>query len=279
METALTTMTQMRNTLTSMSAEFAAALPAQIPVERFVRIALTAVQMQPALLDADRRSLLATCMRAAQDGLLLDGREAAPVVFKTKNGPVVQYMPMLAGILKKVRNSGELASIAAHVVYEHDTFDYVLGDDERIRHKPSLEDRGKAIAVYAIARTRDNATYREVMSVADVERVRAASRARDNGPWVTWWDEMARKTVIKRLAKRLPSSADLDSVIAADNDASGVVTDLDAEAVSEPTNPRGAARLRAAIAVGQDVAMHDVPLAVTGDGELVRSTDEEDDDV
>jgi recombination protein RecT len=180
--------------------------------------------MNPELLNADRRSLIGACMKAAQDGLLLDGREAAPVIFNTKEGKKVQYMPMVGGILKKIRNSGELASISAQVVYDKDHFEYELGDNESITHKPFLgEERGKQIAVYAVAKTKDGAIYREVMSVADVEKVRAASRAGKFGPWVDWWDEMAKKTVIRRMAKRLPSSADLDSVLQADNEASGFV--------------------------------------------------------
>lgn len=210
----------MRTTLTRMTPEFQAALPPQIPVEKFIRTTLTAVQMNPGLLNGDRKSLLGSCMKAAQDGLLCDGREAALVMY----GQQVQYMPMVGGILKKIRNSGELASISAHVVYDKDHFDYELGDEEKIKHKPFLgEDRGKPIACYAIAKTKDGAVYREVMSVVDVEKVRSASRASKNGPWVQWWDEMARKTVIRRIAKRLPSSADLDQVLDNDNDAAGFV--------------------------------------------------------
>lgn len=220
--TELTPIEAMRGTLTKMSSEFQAALPPQIPVEKFIRTTLTAVQMNPDLLGADRRSLLGACMKAAQDGLMLDGREAAPVIFRTKEGPKVQYMPMVGGILKKIRNSGELASISAQVAYENDLFEYTLGDDEHISHKPFLgADRGKPLAVYAIAKTKDGAIYREVMSVSDVDKVRQASRAKDSGPWVQWWDEMAKKTVIRRLAKRLPSSADVDSVLASDLEASG----------------------------------------------------------
>jgi len=95
-------MEAMRGTLVKMQPEFAAALPPQIPVEKFIRTTLTAVQMNPDLLQADRRSLLGACMKAAQDGLLLDGREAAPVIFNTKDGKKVQYMPMVGGILKKM---------------------------------------------------------------------------------------------------------------------------------------------------------------------------------
>jgi len=213
-----------RATVQRMGVEFRAALPPQIPVERFIRTTITAVQMSPQLLDADRRSLLAACMRAAQDGLLPDGREAALVIFKSKGGtPTVQYMPMVGGLFKKARNSGEIASIGAHVVYERDAFDYVLGDDEKIDHKPFLgADRGKPIAAYAIAKTKDGAIYREVMSHADIEKVRAVSRAKsDDSPWSNWWDEMARKTVFRRLAKRLPSSADLEQTLEHDNEVSG----------------------------------------------------------
>ena len=222
MSNELKPMDAMRVTLKNMSTEFQAALPPQINTEKFIRTTLTAIQMNPELLTADRKSLLGSCMKAAQDGLLADGREAALVIFRTKEGPKVQYMPMVGGILKKVRNSGELASISAQVAYDKDLFEYELGDDERIVHKPFLgADRGKQIACYAIAKTKDGAIYREVMSVADVEKVRAASKTGKFGPWVDWWDEMAKKTVIRRLAKRLPSSADIDQVMANDMEASG----------------------------------------------------------
>lgn len=222
MSNELKPMDAMRVTLKNMSTEFQAALPPQINTEKFIRTTLTAIQMNPELLSADRKSLLGSCMKAAQDGLLADGREAALVIFRTKDGPKVQYMPMVGGILKKVRNSGELASINAQVAYDKDQFEYELGDEERIIHKPFLgEDRGKQIAVYAIAKTKDGAIYREVMSVSDVEKVRSASKTGKFGPWVDWWDEMAKKTVIRRLAKRLPSSADIDQVMANDLEASG----------------------------------------------------------
>lgn len=123
-------------------------------------------------------------------------------------------MPMVAGILSKVRRSGELLSIGAHVVYERDSFRYLLGDNESIEHSPHLgADRGEAIAAYAVAKTKDGGIYREVMSVADINQVRDVSRSKNNGPWVAWWSEMAKKTVIRRLSKRLPMSTDLQAVI------------------------------------------------------------------
>jgi recombination protein RecT len=198
-----------------MSGEIAAALPPHIPPERFMRVVVTAVNADPALLDADRKSLFEASMRSAQDGLLPDKREGALVIFKNR----VQWMPMIAGILKKVRNSGELVSIGAHVVYENDRFAYVLGDEERIEHEPKMDGpRGKARAVYAIAKTKDGGIYREVMSLEEVEKVRKVSRAANNGPWVEWWEEMARKTVLRRLAKRLPMSSDMDDLMRRDDE-------------------------------------------------------------
>jgi hypothetical protein len=94
--------------LTEMKGHLAQALPAGIAPERFMRVTLTAIQLQPELLECDRKSLLLACLRAANDGLMPDGREGAFVVFKTKSGKKAQWMPMFAGLLKKVRNTGEL---------------------------------------------------------------------------------------------------------------------------------------------------------------------------
>lgn len=195
--------------LDKMKGQVGAALPPHIPVERFMRVVLTAVRGNADLLNADRQSLFEACMKAAQDGLLPDSREGALVIF----GKKVQWMPMIGGILKKVRNSGELVSIAAHVVYENDHFEYVLGDEERIEHRPAMSDRGKPVLVYAIAKTKDGGIYREVMTVDEVEKVRSVSRAKNSGPWSNWWGEMAKKTVFRRLSKRLPMSSDLDDLI------------------------------------------------------------------
>ena len=218
----LTVINEVRNSLERMQPQFKMALPPNITPERFTRIAVTAIQGNPALLSANRMSLYGACMKCAQDGLLPDGREAALVTFKD----TVQYMPMVAGILKKVRNSGDLATIGAHVVYENDTFSYTLGDDERIDHKPLLVgDRGKPVLTYAIAKTKDGGIYREVMTEAQIQSVRNVSRARDNGPWSgPFADEMRRKTAIRRLSKRLPMSTDAEELLRHDDEWLGMET-------------------------------------------------------
>lgn len=208
--------------------EFKHALPAHIPVERFKRVLMTAIQNNADLLKADRQSLWNSAMRAAQDGLLPDGREGAIVIYSTKIKGVAgerdkwinkaQWMPMIGGIRKKVRNSGELRDWNAFVVFEHDEFEYELGDQPFIRHKPALgNDRGKPIAAYSVATFKDGTKSRELMSIEEINKVRAISRAKDKGPWVDWFEEMARKTVARRHSKVLPMSTDLDDLLRRDD--------------------------------------------------------------
>lgn len=203
------------------STQFAAALPAHIPVERFKRVVLTAVQNNPGLIRVERRSFFTSCMKAAQDGLLPDGREAALVEYKDRErGLIAQYMPMIAGIRKKVRNSGEIVDWNAYVVYENDEFDYQLGDDPFIKHKPLLSgDRGKLIAAYSVATLKGGEKSREVMSITEIEKVKNVSRSKNSqyGPWAQWFEEMARKTVARRHSKVLPMSTDLDDLIRNDD--------------------------------------------------------------
>jgi recombination protein RecT len=205
---------EVRSAIERMSPQFKAALPAHVSVDRFVRVTLTAVQTNPNLLSADRRTLFAAATKAAQMGLLPDGREGAIVTFKDQ----AQWMPMVAGIMKLVRNSGEISTWSVQAVYENDTFDFCLGDEEHITHKPNLSNRGKLIAVYSIVTMKDGEKSREVMSVEDVLAIKARSRSGSSGPWVSDFAEMAKKTVIRRHSKRLPLSTDIDGVLKEDDE-------------------------------------------------------------
>jgi recombination protein RecT len=198
---------RLRLQLQSMAPQFAMALPSHIKPEKLQRVVMTVAQQDPKLLDADRKSLLGACMKCAADGLVPDGREAALVLFSGK----VQYMPMMMGLLKRSRNTGEVAGIIAQVVYENDEFIQAPDDfDKPIRHQPPKlgQPRGKPIGAYALAKLKDGTIVSEVMDLAQIEKVRKVSRASGAGPWVQWWDEMARKTVFRRLAKWLPMDAE-----------------------------------------------------------------------
>lgn len=200
--------TVLRQNLDRMQPELKMALPAHVTVEKFSRVAMTAIQNNADLLNCDRKSLFGAIVRLAQDGLLPDGREAALVKF----GQQVQAMPMIAGVLKKIRQSGDVSKVSAQVVYENDVFVVKYGFDEDVEHSPPALDkpRGKPIGAYATAVLKDGSRLLEVMSLEEIEKVRNVSRAKGNGPWVSWWGEMARKTVMRRLSKRLPMSTDRD---------------------------------------------------------------------
>jgi recombination protein RecT len=222
------TIAEFRQTLSakSMQEQLIAALPKNVTVERFVRILMTAVQQNQKLLQCDRSTLWSACMRCAQDGLLPDGREAALVDFKGS----VQYLPMYQGLLKKLRNSGELETVLAEPIFSKDDFEYQLGDEPRIMHRPNWgEDRGTFLGAYSVIKTKDGGIYRKVMSKADIDKVRAASRSgkSEYSPWTNWYEGMACKTVLRANLKFAPSSTDLDGF--EDNDIVYNQTD-DAEA-------------------------------------------------
>ncbi len=212
---------------------------------------VTAANLTPELATADRRSLLNACSKCASDGLLPDGREAALVMFSNK----VQYMPMVAGVIKRLRQSGEISAVTARLVYEKELeaglFRYVVEDGvEKLSHAPMLlGDRGKPALVYATARLKDGTIQNEVMTVAEVEKIRAISRAANSGPWKDHWGEMARKTVIRRLSKYLPFSAE-DRRIFSDNH-----EDAEFEEVKGPPQPQSIAHAAAALSAPASTAV------------------------
>jgi recombination protein RecT len=220
----------LRSQLEARSAQYQAALPSTIPAERFQRVVLTAVTQNPDLLQVHRGSLLLACMKAAQDGLLPDGREAALVVYRDKSkGKIAQYLAMVAGIRKLVLQSGEVAVFEQHIVHENDIFDVRFGDDPHIDHRPMISgERGRPVAVYSVA-TMKAGGYKsfDVMTMADVDKVRSVSRSGDSGPWKTWYEEMAKKTIAKRHAKMLPLSSE-KAITPREDDRPGEIDELPA---------------------------------------------------
>jgi len=215
----LTTVDALKKDIQRLEPQFQLALPAHIPAKKFSRVIMTAISNSPGLAEASKQSLFSSCMKLAEMGLLPDNKEAAIITFNSKAGKVAKEMPMTQGLLKLVRNSGQLASYTTNVVCKEDKFEYwVDSDGENLEHTPNMfADRGEVIGVYGLARTKDGAVYIEVMNVSEVEKVRSSSRSAESGPWKTWWNEMAKKTVFRRLYKRLPSSTDLDNAMEAED--------------------------------------------------------------
>jgi recombination protein RecT len=201
-----------RNLLERMTSQFEMVMPAQT-VARFKRVLLTTVSDNPDLLRCTQRSLISSCMRAAQMGLELDGREAAIVPYRDGPDLIAKYEPMIFGLRKKVRESRLLADWNVQVVQEGDHFDYALGDRPYIIHKPALRGgRNRAvIGAYSIATFPDGTKSFEIMNVDQIEDVRSKSKAK-KGPWFDpiSYPEMCRKTVARLHAKQLPQSSDLE---------------------------------------------------------------------
>jgi len=222
----LTPVKQLCKTITDMESNFKQALPPQVPSQKFIRTILTAIQQEDIARkindgNLDKNSLFQACQKAAQDGLVIDGREAALVTFwnKDKKKNECQYMPMVGGIIKKVRNSGDLSTIAAHVVYENDDFEHILGIKEDIKHVPPRfgTPRGKGIGAYAVAHLKDGSYQVCVMDKDKIDSVKSCAKTKMvwDGPF---WDQQWEKTVIRRLCKRLPMSSDLERLFEHDNE-------------------------------------------------------------
>lgn len=197
------------------SSQVKAVLPEHVTFDKFERVVRIAVQKNPKLLECKPASLFMACVQAASDGLLPDGREGAivPRWNSKESCNMASWMPMVAGLMKLARNSGQIASITSQIVYEGEKFSVIMGDDERIDHERDLSKTdGNIVAVYAIARLKDGSDpIREVLSWKQVEKVRNVNKDWSKGPWAQWSDEMARKTAIRRLVKRLPLSTDKES--------------------------------------------------------------------
>lgn len=204
-------------------------LPDHVTPEKFVRIAITAAEKNPQLISADRDSFIRSCIECASDGLMPNGKEAALVIYRvrvpgTKDQwmDAVQYMPMIRGLYKLARNSGEISTLESHVVYSKETFRLQYGFEPILEHIPSFDDdKGDPVCVYACAVLKDGERAVEAMSVSAINAIRdrcSKTYARKGGgPWKDFWEEMAKKTVMRRLLKRLPMSEEVERAIERDN--------------------------------------------------------------
>lgn len=211
--------------------EFAKLVGSVANADKFIRVVLNAVLANQRLLDVSRASLVSACMRAAQDGLMPDGREAVLNIYSVKikahrgvpehYEDRAQYLPMVGGLIKKLYSGGDITYVDAIVVHKGDEFKYRRGDNPGIDHEPKGGTDAEVIAAYAIVKLKNGEVKREVMWRADIERVRAASKTGDSGPWKTWWSEMAIKSVLKRIYKQLPHADAFDAIEQYDNEAMG----------------------------------------------------------
>lgn len=192
-------------------------LPPQINAGRFMRIVFMQIQKNPKLLEATQDSVVASVMRAAEHGLIPDGRNGALVPFRNNKKQCMecQFMPMYQGLIDLARRSGMIADIFPATVCENDEFEFELGLNRKLVHKPAMSDRGKAILYYAVVQFTDGTTTfgPGPMTPEEINKIKKRSKAANNGPWQTDFEAMAWKTVIKRVLKFCPASVELQQVI------------------------------------------------------------------
>lgn len=210
-------------------------VPRHLTADRILKVALAATGRTPKLLECTQTSILQSVMQAAQLGLEPGGplghAYLVPYYNKPKDGPgrmECQLIVGYRGLIDLARRSGQIDSIEARAVYERDKFKFAYGLVQVLEHEPHMDgDAGRLVAVYAIARIKGGLPQVEVMTRAQVDGIKAKSKAKDFGPWVDHYDEMARKTVVRRICKYLPLTVELAEAIDADERGE---TELDAGA-------------------------------------------------
>lgn len=195
-------------------------LPKHVSAERLMQVAFSAVRTTPKLLNCKSDSLIGAIVQCAQLGLEPNTAlgHCYLIPFKDEAQIIVGYK----GLIDLARRSGQIVSIAAHVVHENDEFEYEYGLDQKLRHVPAdTDERGQITHAYAVAHFKDGGHAFEVMSLGDIHSVMLKTQSRGNyGPWKDHFPEMARKTAIRRLSKFLPLSIEFATAVAMDAQAS-----------------------------------------------------------
>jgi recombination protein RecT len=186
-------------------------LPASVPSGRFLQIFKQAVMKDRDLENCNPLSVVMAVSKCAADGLVLDGREAALVRYKGE----AQYVPMVAGLLKRAYSSGYIAGIDCAIVYQEEVetgrFKYLAGTEGSIYHEPIIDhDPGERAGVYAIFKLKTGGQTVVFMRADQVNRIR--SKAKTDRIWASDTDEMWKKTVLRRGVKLLPFDSDLSRV-------------------------------------------------------------------
>lgn len=218
------TATQVNGMLAKNKNAIMATLPKGFNFDRMCRTLINAISTTPQLAQCSPASLFLSSVRSFSLGLEPNGalNEAYLVPYwnSKKACNEAQFMPSYRGLQNLARRSGEIAEIYSKSVKENDLFEVEEGTERKIVHKPNYSgDRGKAVCFYAVFRTKDGNIDFEVMSIDEIDAIRQRSKAASSGPWVTDYEEMAKKTVMRRLLKRAPMSVELAAAVAIDNKA------------------------------------------------------------
>lgn len=215
----------------SMEGEIAKALPSVITPERFTRMVLSAISTNPKLASCTPKSFLGAMMNAAQLGLEPNTPlgQAYLIPYKNKGVDEVQFQIGYKGLIDLAYRSGEVELVQAQIVYENDFFECQYGLEPKLIHKPADSNRGNPIKVYALFKTKAGGYGFEVASMEDIKNyAQKYSKAYSTSfsPWKTNFEEMAKKTVLKKVLKYAPLKSDFIREIAQDET---IKTEIDKE--------------------------------------------------
>ena len=190
----------------------AKALPQNMSSDRVISTVLTEIRKNPKLTECHPLSLLGAIIQASQLGLDIGPTGAHLIPF----GKEVQMIPDYRGLMQLARNTGLIDVIYAQSVRQNDYFDYQYGTGKFLTFKPARNNRGDLTDFFAIAEFKNGNTQFEVLTLDDIQGIRNKSKAKSSGPWVTDYEAMAKKTVIRQLCKYLPASSELQQAVMLD---------------------------------------------------------------
>ncbi len=214
-----------------MEPEIKKALPTVMTPERFTRITLSALSTNPQLAGCSPKTFLGAMMTSAQLGMEPNTPLGQAYLIPYRNHGVLECQFQLGykGLIDLAYRSGEVTTIQAQTVYENDEFEYELGIDPKLKHVPARGNRGAPVYFYAVFKTKSGGFGFEVMSKEDIDaharRYSQSFRSGKSSPWQTNYEEMAKKTVLKRALKYAPLKSDFMRAVAQDETIKADVTD------------------------------------------------------
>ena len=193
--------------------------PKGTDVDRIIKLAIIEAAKNERLVQCSPVSIYLALAKACELNLVAGGslsRASLIPMWSSKSKCyhaelIIQY----TGLMDLARRSGTIAHFVARVVHENDDFEHSfdLEKGDILKHTVNYDDPGKPRLVYAVVFNKDGSKQVEVMTTAQVNKIRANSRSGKSGPWVDHWGEMARKTVIRRMCKWLPKTPELMAVL------------------------------------------------------------------
>lgn len=212
----------LKTVLTSekMQEQFGKALPKHLSAERFVRVCLTALTRTPELVNCTQESFFKCILDLSAMGLEPDGVRAHLIPYKNNRENTTECTLLIdyKGLVELVRRSGDVVRIHADVVCASDIFEFSVG--QILKHTWDIaKPRGTTVAVYAMVVFKAGESQAVVLTKDEIESVRSRSKSKDKGPWVTDYNEMAKKVAFRRLCKWLTLSPDLLQHIANEDEA------------------------------------------------------------